>query len=328
MQQSSKGVHRIEFDLSAPPHTAYAYLVPGEEPVLVDAGTPGDEGWAELADGLNDAGYAPEDVDHLLITHPHTDHEGQVPELLDVADPTIYAPEGVRERLARDADELADVVRRNAAEVDAPDPEKAVEGAVDSLRRNRSYLPPDEIDEVVTFGDPFLAGGVTFEPIHTPGHQADQASFFADGALFAGDALAEPFRPAALYVGFDRGCYDCVDVFYEGLDGLAAYDVDRVYPGHGPVFDDAAGAIGRARADLDALLKECRRTLADLGRATPYEVTDARIDDSRLMRFSLFESIGAFARLVRRGEFESTVEDGTRSYRVAAPSDGSLDGVP
>ena len=314
MQHPPEAARRIEFDIPWPPHTAYAYLVPAAEPVLVDAGAPGDDGWASLVDGLAAAGYDPGDVDHLLVTHPHTDHDGQVAELVDVAEPTVYAPEGVRERLARDPEDLATAVRANAPEVGLPDVESAVEEAVDSLRRNRSCLPPEAIDVDVAFGEPFAAGEVTLEPVHVPGHQINQAAFLADGHLFAGDALVEPFRPAALHVGLDRGYRDCVDAFYEGLDRLAGLDVDRVYPGHGPVFEDAAGAVERSRADLDSLVEDVRSTLADLGSATAYEVTDARIDDPRRMQFSVFESLGALARLERRGEIDSRLDGDVRRY--------------
>lgn len=318
MQRPSEhaSVHRIEFEVPWPPHTAYAYLIDAAEPVLVDAGAPGEDGWSALTAGLEAAGYAPEDLAHLLVTHPHTDHDGQVANLLEAADPTVYAPEGVRERLARDPEDLADAVRHNATEVGVPDPDAAVEQAVDSLRRNRSCLPPDEIDVDVGFDGPFTAGGVTFDPVSVPGHQVDQAAYLTDGDLFAGDALVEPFRPAALHVGLDRGCYECVDAFYEGLDRLAVLDVSTVYPGHGPVFEDAAAAVERAREDLDALVADCRRTLSELGRATPYEVTEARIDDPRRMAFSLFESVGALARLERRGVVESSVRNGVREFRT------------
>jgi glyoxylase-like metal-dependent hydrolase (beta-lactamase superfamily II) len=314
MYHPQAAAHRIEFDIPWPPHTAYAYLLPADEPVLVDAGAPGDEGWASLVDGLAAAGYDPGDVEHLLVTHPHTDHDGQAAELVDVADPIVYAPEGVRERLARDSDDLAAVVRANATEAGLPDVEAAVEEAVDSLRRNRSCLPPEEIDVDVAFGEAFDAGGVTFEPIHVPGHQIDQAAFLAGGHLFAGDALVEPFRPAALHVGLDRGCRDCVDAFYEGLENLAGHDVDRVHPGHGPVFEDAAGVIERSRADLDTVVDDVRTTLAALGEATASEVTEARIEDPRRMQFSLFESLGALARLERRGRVDSRLDGDVRRY--------------
>lgn len=316
MHESLAEVHRLSFDLPWPPHTSHAYFVPAAEPVLIDAGAPGEDGWASIVDGLVAAGYEPGDVEHLLVTHPHTDHDGQIAELVDVADPTVYAPEGVRERLDRDPDDLEAAARANATEVGVPDVEAAVEEAVESLHRNRKYFPPEAIDVDVQFGEPFSAGELTFEPVHVPGHQIDQAAFLTDGRLFAGDTLVESFRPAALHVGFDRGCFDAVDAFYEGLDRLADLDVDRVYPGHGPAFADAAGAVERSRADLDELVDEVASTLDALGSATAYEVTDERVDEERRMGFSVFESVGALARLDRRGAIDSRLDedDGTRVY--------------
>lgn len=311
---SSVSIHRIAFDLPYPPHTAYAYLLETDEPVLVDAGTMDDGGWTQLEAGLESAGFEPADVEHLLVTHPHTDHAGQVTRLLEVADPTLYAPVGVRERLSADPDELEATVRENARAAGIPNPEDEVEDAVRSLTRNRKLLPPEEIDVDVAFGEPFEAGGVTFEPIHAPGHQENQAAFLADGRLFAGDAIAEPFRPAALHVGFDRGCRESIDVFYGTLDRFAALDVRRVYPGHGPVFEDFEGAIADARADLDQLVAGCRETLEAIGPASAYEVTEERTDDSRRIGFEIYETVGALARLERRGEVRSSVDDGVRLY--------------
>lgn len=317
-QLENVAISRIEFSIPWPPDTAYAYLVSAEEPVLVDAGALGNTGWAELTSGLDAAGHDPEDVEHLLITHPHTDHAGQAERLIDVAEPTVYAPAGVRERLARDPEDLASVVRANATEVGVPEPEDAVSQAVDSLERNRSCLPPASIDVDVDAGTTLEVGELTVDPIHVPGHQVDQMAFRTGRVLFSGDTLIEPFRPAALHVGFDRGHDESIDAFYAGLDRLAAVDVDHVYPGHGPVFDDAAGAVERARNDLDSLVAECRRTLSTLGRATAYEVTEARIDDPRRMNFSVFETVGSLARLERQGVVDSTLENGVRRYRLTA----------
>lgn len=314
-------VHRIEFEIPWPPDTAYAYFLPTDEPVLVDAGSPGDDGWASLVAGLADVGYEPADVEHLFVTHPHTDHDGQAASLVEVADPYVYAPEGVRDRLERDAEDLASVVRENATEVGVPDVEAAVDEAVESLRRNREFLPPEAIDEDLTDGVPTSAGEVTLTPVHVPGHQVNQTAFLAegdpfDGYLFAGDALVEPFRPAALHVGFDRGYRECIDAFYEGLDRLAGLDVDRVYPGHGPVFDDAAGAVERDRESLDDLVAECLETLESLDSASAYEVTEARVDDPRRKEFTVFETVGALARIERQGRIDAVLDGSVREYSV------------
>ena len=309
-------VHRIEFDIPWPPHTAYAYLIDAEEPVLVDAGSPGEAGEESLRSGLAEAGYDLADVAHVLVTHPHTDHGGQVASLVESADPTVYALDGVHERLARTADDLADVVRDNATEVGTPDVDAQVDRAVDSLQRNRECLPPDAIDVEVTHAEAFDAGGVTFEPVHVPGHQENQAAFLADGRLFAGDTIVEPFRPAALHVGLDRGCYDAVDAFYAGLRALSEVEprIERVFPGHGPVFEDVASAIARDWKSLDDLVEACRETVVAFDGPTPYEVTEARIDNPRHMEFAIFETVGALARLERHGLVESSLKDGVRRY--------------
>lgn len=311
-------VHRIEFDIPWPPDTAYAYLIDADEPILVDAGAPGAAATETLREGLAEADYELSDIDHLLITHPHTDHGGQVATIVEAGDPTVYTPSGVRERLARDPDELAAAVRTNAVAVGVPDPEEEVDRAVDSLRRNRSCLPPEHIDIELSPGGTVEVGGVDFEAIHVPGHQENQAAFRHGRRLYAGDTAVEPFRPAALHVGLDDGCDEAIDAFHRGLDALEAIapDIDCVYPGHGPVFEDLQTVIERDRTSLETLAADCRTVVGDLGAATAYEVTDARIENLEKRPYTLFESVGALARLERQGSIESTTDDGVRRYRL------------
>lgn len=311
-------IHRIEFDIKWPPGTAYAYLVDAAEPVLVDAGGPGRAGWDALESGLSPADREPADIEHLLVTHPHTDHDGQVSALVEVADPTVYAPTGVNERLERDPEDLATTVRANAAAAGVPDVDAQVQRAVDSLERNRECLPPDCIDVEVDGDEGFHAGDVAFEAVHVPGHQENQQAFLAHGLLFAGDTAVESFRPAALHVGFDRGHTDAIDAFYDGLAALDAVEsaVDRVYPGHGPVFEDLAGTIARDRRSLDEVVEDTRAAVESLGAATAYEVTEERMGDLDGREYTVFESIGALARLERREVLRSRVQDGVRRYRI------------
>jgi glyoxylase-like metal-dependent hydrolase (beta-lactamase superfamily II) len=68
--------------------TCNAYLVPGEAPTLVDAGTmPGVDD--VVADALADAGV--EELDRVVLTHQHHDHVGQLDAVLDRFDATLYA---------------------------------------------------------------------------------------------------------------------------------------------------------------------------------------------------------------------------------------------
>ena len=314
-------VHRLEFDVDWPPGHVAAYLIDGPEPVLVDAGAPAEANDRELDEGLDAFGLAPGDVRHVVVTHPHTDHIGQVPRLTE-AGARLYAPEPAVEQLDRDPGELAAGVRETAIEtgLDPDGTDEHVERALESLERSRRLLSPDEVDVAFEFGGSFTVGDHAFEPIHTPGHQIHHACFRVelDGTtvLFSGDALVEPFRAAALHVGLDHGAYDAVAAFYRGLDNLDGLGVDRVYPGHGPVFDDFSGVLATTRDRLGGTVGSVERTLGEIGPATPIEVTLARVDELDHPAV-LLDTVGALGYLDERGRatFERD-DDGARQYRV------------
>lgn len=324
-------VHRIEFAIDWPPGHAAAYLVGGDEPTLVDSGAPGDRGRAELVEGLADAGYEPGDVEHVLVTHPHSDHVGQVPTVLEAGDggdastpaasaPTVYAPAGVPERLRRDADDLAASVREHAlaAGLTGDRVDEAVENAVDSLERDRRLLPPERIDRVVAGGDRFEAGDLAVEAVHAPGHQAEhlcyQVAAPEGDLLFSGDMVVEPFRAAALHVGLDDGCYEAVDAFYTAYDRLAGRDVAEVCPGHGPVFGDYAGAVERSRADVAEMVEDAADALAGVAPASPAAVAAERADGESHTAI-LLDTVGALGHLDVTGRATHEVVDGVRQYR-------------
>jgi hydroxyacylglutathione hydrolase len=54
------------------PWDANAYLITGDEPVLIDCG--GSEGYPSLKSNLRQLGYEPGDVRKVVATHGHWDH--------------------------------------------------------------------------------------------------------------------------------------------------------------------------------------------------------------------------------------------------------------
>jgi len=314
-------VHRLEFDVDWPPGHAAAYLIDTAEPILVDAGAPGDDNEERFRSRLEAVGLGPADLDHVLITHPHTDHIGQLPTILD-GDVRLYAPQRVVDQLRRSPDQLAAGVRDVAAEIglDPDSIDQHVEQAVESLERSRRLLPPDRVDRPVDFGESFTAGGYLFDTVHTPGHQIHHACYRTGLAgvrsMFTGDALIEPFRAAALHVGLDHGAFDAVDAFYRAFDALESVSVDRAFPGHGPVFGAYDRVVRRSRERLDGTVADVAETVADIGPATPLEITMARVEELDHPAV-LLDTIGALGYLDGddRVSFERD-EDGRRQYRT------------
>ncbi len=310
-------VVRIEFEVDWPPGHAVAWLVDGPEPVLVDAGAPGETATETLADALDTHDYGLGDIDHLVVTHPHSDHVGQVPTLLE-AGARLYAPGPALEQLRRDPEDLEAAVRQTAREVGLDDDrvDRAVEQAVDSLERDRRLLPPDEVDVAFDFGEPFDAGGHIFTPLYTPGHQKTHASFLAElggTALFPGDALIEPFRAAAIHAGIDRGAYQAIDAFYDAMDRFEAVEADRAFPGHGPAFDDIGGAVDSTRASLDSLVEDTAEALRAVEPTSPVEVSYERAGPAEHPA-TLLDTLGALGSLADADRAECRLVDGVRRY--------------
>ncbi len=141
-----------------------------------------------------------------------------------------------------------------------------------SRRTGASILAPvgvlsdDVVRQRVIGGTAIDAGGVTITTVATPGHTAEHVCFLpSDGGLFTGDTILGEgtttiFPP-------DGSMAD----YIASLRTLRALDPKRIFPGHGPVREDAVEWIDyyishrleRERQILEALASG-PRTIAEL----------------------------------------------------------------
>ncbi len=320
-----EGVYRLEFEVPWPPNHVAAYLIDaeGEDPMLVDAGSPSDDGTTDWSRTLGCLGYEPADISDVIVTHPHSDHIGKVPELRD-AGADAHAPAPAIEQLLRSEEDLEEGVREVGREVGYDDDrlDSAVEKAVSSLQRNRRLLEPNRTHPLAY--DEFVVGGRTFEAFRTPGHQIHHAVFLTevggDTVLFSGDGIIETFRPAALHTGIDHGAFDAVDEFFSAMDTFERIesdtDVELVFPGHGPAFSGLGGAVEYTRKKLEELLGGTVAAVESVGPASPANVAEEHWGEVKHPG-QVLDVIGALGTLERRDSVTFTVgDDGVRYYET------------
>jgi glyoxylase-like metal-dependent hydrolase (beta-lactamase superfamily II) len=126
-------------------------------------------------------------------------------------------------------------------------------------------------DEGLGAGDVITTGGLELRVVPTPGHTADSLSFHlpADAAVLTGDTVLG--RGTTVVAHPDGRLGDYLDSL-RALRSLTVDDgVSRVLPGHGPVLNDAQGAIDyylahRAKrlAQVETAVEQGYRTAADV----------------------------------------------------------------
>ena len=93
--------------------------------------------------------------------------------------------------------------------------------------------------EQVRDGDRFAGEGYTLQAVHTPGHAQDHICYYLEEekALFSGDVI---LGVGTTVIPQDGGN---LSDYLSTLRRLQAMPIERIYPGHGPVIENAAEKI-------------------------------------------------------------------------------------
>lgn len=300
-----------------------AYLVEGDPVTLIDAGinTPQAQNamWLDLAA----AGYFPESIERIIITHAHPDHYGLVNTIQGLSGATVYFPKREIERV-RDQQMLFEVGRLLVV---AGMPLELL-FKMDQQRRNdpRPGLRHDEvvpIDEGHTFTFSTDDGDFTLEALHMPGHTGGHMVFYdqATGSLFAGDQLLPDVSPNPLLEpsldepGERRRS---LKEYLASLERMAGLELDVAYPGHGDVIETPRSLI------TSTIEHHLKRKVKVAGRLTaegksPYELAQEMYP--RVTGYDVFlavsEIVAHLDLVVEDGDAVIEERDGVTYYRAA-----------
>ncbi|HJR44970.1 MAG TPA: MBL fold metallo-hydrolase [Actinomycetota bacterium] len=241
-------VHRIVMPTPYAVGPVNGYLIDAEPVTLVDAGINMPQAQNALVLGLEAAGFFPEGIERILITHAHPDHYGLVGFLQERSGATVYFP---KREIARVRDrQMLFEVGRLLMEAGMP-----LE-LLFKMDQQRKQGPKPGIDHDVVVpideGDRFefssADGSFELITLHMPGHTGGHVVFHEPerGVLFAGDQLLPEVSPNPLLEpsldepGERRRS---LKEYLASLERMGNLGLTLAYPGHGGEVTDPKDLI-------------------------------------------------------------------------------------
>jgi glyoxylase-like metal-dependent hydrolase (beta-lactamase superfamily II) len=187
------GIHAVSVSREGFSYTGptWAYLFENEGLTLIDTGVTGS--FPILAEGMACAGYQAKDIERVIITHGHEDHDGAVAQLVEETNAELWAhdiyahlqPYDPRDVERRATSPLQREMRRIGEAEDAmrePQPER--EGYLHG-RRTTEVKHRIKAEEQV--------GALIF--MHAPGHSPDEICVTMGDVVFTGDHVLPEITP-------------------------------------------------------------------------------------------------------------------------------------
>ncbi len=210
--------------------TVNVFLLEGNPLTLIDSGPPYKESMAALLKCLQELGYQWEDIEVLILTHPHIDHLGGAAFLPPV--PHVWAYHGVRDEIGNYE---AYVHRWHQIPAALAKEYPGLSSLFCSKICREWFVQFFTPGGAVVITEEFFDGQVLdigsrkLKVLHTPGHSMHHVCLYLEEEelLFSGDYIL-PRGPALVRFMGDRK-----DAFVHSLKKIEPLRIRRVLPSHG-----------------------------------------------------------------------------------------------
>jgi glyoxylase-like metal-dependent hydrolase (beta-lactamase superfamily II) len=309
------GLYQLTIPMPFRLNHVHLYLVEADEGfILIDTGVNTSEAFAALKRKLGDLGLDFEALTHIIITHFHSDHCGQVAHIRELGQAQVVM--GNTERTTQEG-----------VQVNAPDereeqflrhglpPEQATQYA-EVLPYLKSLTMPFEVDRRIDHGQTVLAKQRQLEAFVTPGHTPGHVCLFLpdERIMFSGDHILQKITPNISYHGYSGP--DPLGDYLNSLRSTLHLGADLLLPSHGPLVEDPAARIHELLEHHDRRLHACLDAMG----ATPTTAYDISLQvfGGSLDHFgrwmALGETLSHLEHLVQQESVTKTEEDACVRY--------------
>lgn len=303
-------VDRIELPGPDQVGSVNVYLLRGEKNILIDTGPRKEETFEVLEHELQEKDLKIEDLDMVLITHPHSDHFGNASRLrqsgaeIAIHEDASHILEDYAGYLEKQEREFEDYFRRHGI------PEGENSDLVELAVPGHEGVSV-EVDRDLSEGD-IIEG---LKVVSTPGHATGSSTFLLEDTAFVGDTVLKNITPnPMLYIGEDRQPGRSLVRYIESLERLKGLEIDSMMPGHGEEIDEPAERIDEI---LDHHVERKQEVLSMIKeKKTSFEVMDRLFEDLPREKyfFGMSEAIGHLELLVHEGRTEKLENGGKVEY--------------
>lgn len=269
-----EGVCRLDLPTRLPIGTVNVYLFTDEPVTILDTGPNCPECYEELRRELKGLGLGTADVEQIVFTHGHVDHQGLAETIRRESGAKVLVPEGDRAMVESYKEMFAERARRYRSEgLRSGAPPETVELVMGFFDYLVTLGEPAKVTRSIRDGDTIQAGDTLLKAVHTPGHSSGSTCYLSpEGELFAGDTLLKDMTPNAAFGAVDRESIGLAD-YIGSLHRVRGLRPSRVHPGHRGSLEDVHAYV---RASLDRYRRRqaaILRLLED-GPMTPFELME------------------------------------------------------
>lgn len=242
---------------------------------VIDTGWSTEEAWTALVAGMGTAGYSPQDVRAILVTHIHPDHYGLAGRLREASGAWIALHPAdaalIPARYGLDIDAL--LANMSALLVDAGVPEEMRAELTGASMGVREFVAAAEPDVLLEDRTTVPLAGWDLVTLHTPGHSPGHVCFHdrTRRLLFSGDHVLPRISPSVA-VHVQQPDNPLAD-FLDALGGVRDLDTDEVLPAHEWRFRGLAARVDELREHHRRRLDETEAAINASPGATCWEVT-------------------------------------------------------